>query len=470
MARISKEERPIILYEQMCLHSPIVYGNIPMINSLVELGANVNAEYFWLDIVEGQSGYKSNAGLIARLRWNFLDMLANSYFYGGGVSRKRLFLRPLITAITSDPAHCLPVVQLLLDHGADPSIVEYALDLRVDGQTKLRLISLLLAHEQILVLKDIPALPTLSDIALKRRKFLHDASQHLHLAGLLDLDNAITLFGVFETLAAHLRPNLAQALLGVLQSQNYRYCPTSNGSCLLKCAVYTNDGGLIELVVDTIGAANGVNMWTSGRPWLNSEFWPPLDYKLKEERDPRIKPDQVKAACVLRTAVDAMDYQSAAALLHVGVSPFVGSLETMEWMEAKEICHSLQHMVPAFGAIETQDPIMLSLLLSYKRAYFPKAWQSLVLDYSIVERSPYRRAAKSQLLLVARYLGPKDSIAWAIERKYEAALKMLLDSSSTWLNSYRNDSEFHVLLQQAYDLNLAASHVERLCERWAVSA
>jgi hypothetical protein len=130
----------------------------------------------------------------------------------------------------------------------------------------------------------------------------------------------------------------------------------------------------------------------------------------------------------------------------------------------------MQHLLPVFGAIEAQDPIMLLLLLSYKRACFPQKWQISVLDYSIIERLPYGRAAQSQLLMVARNLGPKEAIAWAIEKKNEAALEVLLGSSSTWLDPCRNDPGLHALLQQAYDLNLARSGVEELCARWTSSS
>jgi hypothetical protein len=143
--------------KQLCLHYPIVLGNIPMIKNLIEeASVNVNAKYFWLDVVEGEDRHKANAGWMSRARWSFLDVLANSYLYGGGTQQQRTFLRPLITAITSESAHCVSVVRLLLEYGADPSLgddagkspMEYALDLQVDEQTKSQLIFLLRAHEK----------------------------------------------------------------------------------------------------------------------------------------------------------------------------------------------------------------------------------------------------------------------------------------------------------------------------------
>jgi hypothetical protein len=92
-----------------------------MINSLIDLGVNVNAPYYSMDIVEGQGQCKPNVGRIERLRWDILHVLANSYFYGGGQRQKRLYVRPLNTVITSNPTYCLSVVQLLLEYGADLS-------------------------------------------------------------------------------------------------------------------------------------------------------------------------------------------------------------------------------------------------------------------------------------------------------------------------------------------------------------
>lgn len=414
-----------------------------------------------MDIVEGQGRCKANAGLIARLRWDILDILTNSYFYGGGVRRKRLYLRPLNTAITSNPSHCLPVVQLLLEHGADPSkrdglgklALEYAMDLRVNKQMKQRLISLLLAHEQILVLKSTRALSKLSDIAEERYKFLDAASKHSQLTGPLGTDqsffNPFTLFDIFDTWADHLRPDLAHAIAALMANKSRAFCLIDNADCLLKCAVYTKDMSLIELVVDVIGAVEGVNIdpaepWPKSQPWP-SQFQAPGGYELKEEEESRIHHEHIRSARAFRRVVEARKgYLPIAALLQAGISPFVGSLESLSWIEAREECHLLQNLVPVFGAIETQDPVMLSLLLSYKRVKFPEMWQNLVLDYSIVERLPFCRAAPSQLLLVARYLGPKISIEWAVDRKNEIALKILLDFSTAWLDSCRNVSELHV--------------------------
>jgi hypothetical protein len=183
-----------------------------MINSLIDLGVNVNAPYYWMDIVKGQGQCKPNIGRIASLHWNILDVLANSYFYGGGQRRKRLYLRPLNTAITTNPTHCLSVVQMLLEHGADPSKrdnvgkipLEYALEARLDGPMKQQLISLLFAHEQIQVLKDTRSLTTLPDMAVKRERFMHGAVQYLNTTGSLDFSNTLTLADIFENSAAHL--------------------------------------------------------------------------------------------------------------------------------------------------------------------------------------------------------------------------------------------------------------------------
>jgi hypothetical protein len=127
-----------------------------IIHLIEEVNVSVNAKYFWLDVVEGEDRHKTDAGWWERVRWNVLDIMANSYQHGGGAHRQRLFLRPLITAITSDPAHCVSVVRLLLQHGADPWLgddagklpMEYAMNLQVEEKTKIQLMFLLLAHDR----------------------------------------------------------------------------------------------------------------------------------------------------------------------------------------------------------------------------------------------------------------------------------------------------------------------------------
>jgi hypothetical protein len=484
-------------YKHLSLHYPIVAGNIPMIELLLNNGADVNVSYVHSDAAHSTVTHQITP-LLTAIKWcsgdqskviqllldrgaHLSDSLSHALYYSHDLTKKH------------------GIIQLLLEHGANPFLVagdgretvfeSAMLDLQ-EGNMDLEILRLFF-ESQFSYLRIGPDLPPVMLFVYNLTTLLQP--QHYdraisistsspgignddayfredHVYTDINSHSQSVMFNSFRRKGGDLPLNLAHELQEHLKTNTQPCTEPGKAAFLLRCATYSHDAETIQFVVDAIGASN-LGRYNS----ICSPF-----FEIEEQFDATLKYRESRELIV--QASRKRDYELVASLLHAGIPAFctwsVGTPDTA-----------------LTAAIRNEDLVMVCLCLSYNRRQVSEASRETVLDF-IFRGNYWKGNRKNGIISMVQEIGLSETLSWAINsafaqenssqyayipyspRSYSGstyldtltmghhAIRILTKTPAKWLDTHFSDPQCYALCKQAFDKDLARFEINKIITKW----